>query len=101
MERRLELQTILETLLGSRNVYFQPPPTLRMQYPCIVYKRDRNNTQFANNLPYVIFKAYTLTVIDKDPDSDIPGKIEQLPSCSFVRHFTVDNLNHDIYSLYY
>ena len=37
---RLELQDLLETVLGSQYVYFQPPATLRMRYPCIVYARD-------------------------------------------------------------
>lgn len=101
MGDRLDLQTILESILGSTNVYFQPPPSKEILYPCIVYERSNINTEFANNYPYKHIKQYTVTVIDKNPDSLIPDKISLLQGCIFDRHFTVDNLNHDIFSLYF
>lgn len=101
MDKRLQLQAILENLLGSRNVYFQPPTNVQMNYPCIVYKRDQANTEFANNNPYRIKKRYLLTVIDRDPDSPIPDKVARLPSCIFVRNYASDNLNHDLFNLYF
>ncbi|MEI7479591.1 MAG: hypothetical protein WCK25_04690, partial [Actinomycetes bacterium] len=69
MAPRLELQAILVNLLGSNNVYFQPPPSLKMNYPCIVYSREYINTQFANNTPYKHKKRYHVIVIDSNPDS--------------------------------
>ncbi len=101
MGTRTALQTLLETLLGSRNVYFQPPPTLQMGYPCIVYNLDNINTRFADNYPYSIEKRYLLTIIDKDPDSSIPDKIALLQKCQFERHFVTDNLNHNIFIIYF
>lgn len=101
LSRRLELQAILEEVLGSDNVYFQPPETMKIEYPAIIYKRDQTNTTFAGNLPYSLTKRYMLTVIDSDPDSDIPSRVARLPMCIFVRHFASDNLNHDIYNLYF
>ena len=101
MAPRLQLQTLLETLIGSRNVYFQPPATVKMNYPAIVYKRDRLDMRHANNNVYRFTKRYTLTYIDKNPDSPIPDEIAMLPLCSFSRHFTADNLNHDIFNIYY
>lgn len=101
MAPRLELQTLLESLLGSRNVYFQPPATLKMSYPAIVYNRDDMDTTFADNGPYRRTTRYLLTVIDKNPDSTIPDKVSRLPMCAFSRHFTADNLNHDVFSLYF
>lgn len=101
MERRLQLHRILTEILGSENVYFQPPESTRMKYPCIVYQRNAADTKFADDKPYLKMKRYTVTVIDKDPDSKIPDKIAALPLCTFNRHYTVDNLNHDIYNLYY
>lgn len=100
-ERRLQLQTLLESLLGSNHVYFQPPTNISMQYPCIVYKRDRARTQFADNKPYRYAKGYQIMVIDRDPDSDIPDRIASLPSCTFDRHYTADNLNHDVFNLFF
>lgn len=101
MGSRLNLQTLLEGLLGSRNVYFQPPASVIMQYPCIVYNRAAVDTKYANDKKYLQKKRYSVTVIDKNPDSLIPDKVSGLPLCSFDRHFKTDNLNHDIYSLYY
>lgn len=101
LDRRLELQTLLEELLGSGNVYFQPPPTLSMSYPCIVYGRDNAWIQFADNKPYSRTKRYKVTVIDSDPDSDIPERVAQLPLCTFSRHYTADHLNHDVFNLYF
>jgi hypothetical protein len=101
MAQRLELQAILVELLGSPNVYFQPPPTIQMSYPCIVYKRDDENSKFADNLPYSRKKRYQVTVIDRDPDSEIPDKVAQLPSCIFDRFYTAENLNHDVYQLFF
>ena len=101
MGSRLDLQTLLEGLLGSDSVYFQPPPTIQMSYPCIVYQRSRIRTDHANNNPYSLQKEYTITVIDKDPDSIIPDKVANLATASFDRHFTASGLNHDIFTIYF
>lgn len=101
MDRRLELQALLEALLGSSNVYFQPPASVQMAYPCIIYKRDDRAVSFADNRPYKSMKRYQLTVVDRDPDSEIPDKVADLPFCSFERFFTADNLNHDVFTIYF
>lgn len=101
MGQRLELQALLVDLLGSSNVYFQPPPTVSMKYPCIVYNRDNVVIHFANNKPYKHKKRYQITIIDSNPDSEIPDKVAELPTCSFDRFFTTDNLNHDVYNLFF
>lgn len=105
MAPRLELQAILEEILGGTNpedrVYFQPPQNVQMDWPAIVYRRDFANTQFAMNLPYITVLRYQVTVIDQDPDSAIPGKVAKLPMCLFNRHFTTDNLNHDVYNIFF
>lgn len=101
MAPRLELQQILESILGTRNVYFQPPPSLQMGYPAIVYKRDSLDTKYANDLPYAHTKRYLITVIDRNPDSAIPDKIRRLPMSSYDRFYTADGLNHDVFRLFF
>lgn len=98
---REELQTELEALLGSKNVYYQPPPSILMNYPAIVYRRDDIRNLHADNLPYRQGHLYDVTVIDEDPDSEIVIKVSKLPRCRFDRHFTADELNHDVFTLYY
>ena len=101
MDKRLQLQTLLETLLGSRNVYFQPPSNIQMKFPAIIYERDNSWVEHASNLPYAHQKRYQVTVVDPNPDSLLPDKVEKLPLCSFNRHFVVDNLNHNVFSIYF
>lgn len=101
MDKRIELQAILEEILGSRNVYFQPPSNVRMSYPAIVYSRKRIDNSHANNSVYMQDHSYELTVIDKDPDSEIVSRVSELLLCRFDRHYKSDNLNHDVFTLYY
>lgn len=101
MGNRLGLQALFEKLLGSRNVYYQPPASVKLNYPAIVYSRDDIDNVFANNRVYMQTTAYMVTVIDKNPDSEIVKKVSCLPMCNFERHYTSDNLNHDVFTLYY
>jgi hypothetical protein len=101
MAPRLELQALFVSLLGSTNVYFQPPPSVNMQYPCIIYKRDDLDIDFADNKPYKNKKRYQVTIVDVNPDSEIPDKVAALPMCSYDRFFTADNLNHDVYNIFF
>ena len=99
MGSRVDLSKVLHEVLGNNNVYFQPPPSLKMKYPCIVYERVRINTRFADNKPYKLTDSYQLTYIDKNPDSLIPHKIAELPMCIFERHYVNDNLYHDVFRI--
>lgn len=82
------------------HVYYQPPESVKLVYPCIIYERRSGDTRFADDLPYTFTMAYTVTVIDKDPDSDIPLQVAKLPMCRMDRCFTSDNLNHSVFVLY-
>ena len=97
--RRLLLDAKLRLLCN--HVYFQPPESVKMKYPCIVYHRATGDTQFANNIPYLRRPLYDITVIDLDPDSPIIDAFwKAFPLARFNRHFTYDNLNHDSFMLY-
>jgi hypothetical protein len=101
MGQRLDLQNILEFILGSGNVYFQPPNNVHMQYPSIVYQRDQYDISHADDRVYHRQTRYQVTVIDRNPDSPIPDRIADLPLCSFDRFFIADNLNHSVYNLFF
>jgi hypothetical protein len=98
---RVELQTILENLLGTRNVYFQPPENLKLKYPCIVYERSKIHKTAADNGPYRLMEKYTVTYMDSDPDSQVPYQLLELPYCAYDRHFASDNLNHDVFTIFF
>lgn len=101
MGSRIELQDLLENILGSRNVYFQPPASVHIDYDAIVYSRKNIENTFANNSVYKQNDAYEIIAIYEDPDSDLPRKLSKLSMCSFDRHYTADNLNHDVFTLYH
>ena len=101
MGSRLELQEVLEGILGSDEVYFQPPESVKMSYPAIVYNLSFIQTRYANDGVYEQHREYLVTVVDRDPDSDILNKISRLPHCRFSRHYTADNLNHYVFALHY
>ena len=101
MGTRLELQTVLSGLQAGVSVYFQPPPNVQMIYPAIVYNRDFQGTEYADNVLYHRTTRYQVTVIDADPDSSLPDLVAALPMTRYVRHFTTEGLNHDIYDVYF
>lgn len=101
MVNRPDLQTLFESILGSRNVYYDPPESVKMQYDAIRYSRKKIDNRFANNNVYKQDNAYEVIVIYRNPDSDIPIKISKLPMCSHDRHYVADNLHHDVFTLYY
>ena len=100
--RRLNLHEKLCDILGSRNVYYQPPESIKMKYPCIVYHRTANRTYRADNVKYMHRDSYTVTYISKNPDDDVPDNLEQ--SFDYIRRenrYVGDGLYHDPYFLYY
>lgn len=102
MGQRLELQMILEkTILGAKRVYFQPPESVKLEYPAIVYELDYIKSQHADNLPYTKKKRYSITIITKDPDNEYIDKMMELSTCSFERSFTQNNLYHYVFELYF
>lgn len=98
---RLEIQTLLENITGSDNIYFQPKENIEMEFPCIVYARDYAYKETADNVSYYYCLRYSVTIISRDPDIDWNDKIAALPMSSFTRFFVADNLNHDVFNVYF
>ena len=101
MSRRLELHAKLVDFLGSGHVYFQPPESVRLTYPCIIYNLDDFDVKRADNELYLGKDRYAVTIISKDPDFPNVRELLEWELCSFNRFFTSDNLNHWTYEIYY
>lgn len=102
MANRLELHQELCDLLGSSYVYFQPPANLSMKYPCVKYSLSGIDVLHADDSNYKNTRQYTVTVIDRNPDSELYNKIlEHFRMCRFDRSYPADNLNHFVLTLYY
>lgn len=101
MNRRIEFNELLKTVSGITNVYFQPPESLKIQYPAIIYSRSKIQNRMADNTVYSQTTAYNVIVVDKNPDSEIVEKISKMKYSSFNNHYTSDGLNHDSFTIYY
>lgn len=101
MASQADLQADLEALLGSENVYFQPPSGTQLSYPCITYERDLIKTKFANNSPYNHADRYLVKIIERSLVDSAAEKIKTWPKCSFVRAYRADGLYHTIFNLYH
>lgn len=102
MTKRVELQSKFEEILGSRNVYFQPPETKKMEYPCIIYFKTSVPARYADDLIYKYKQGYTVTVVDKDPDSEIPFKIFKTFGYARIDSFYKSGgLNHTKLTIFY
>lgn len=101
MGTRIELQRKLEELLGSAHVYYQPPESVKMEYPAIVYSKSSIKGFHADNMKYLTTNRYEIIVIDRMPDNDVITRLLKLPYCSYDRNYKSDNLNHDVLTLYY
>lgn len=101
MRLRSDLQTVLERILGSRNVYYEPPANLRMQYPCIVYRRESTELDRADNVGYIKHGKYEVLHISRNPVDPTIDKLLDLPMSDHAARFTADGLSHDQIILYY
>lgn len=97
---RQKIQMVLEMLLGSRNVYYQPPESITLKYPCIIYQLADIRTRYANNRPYTNTRMYEIKLIHKNPDTDLVDKIMELPTCKFDRSYPYDNFHHFVFTIY-
>lgn len=101
MADRLELHSLLQELLGSSNVYYQPPESIKMEYDAIRYSKKDIMSMHADDGKYVMRDCYELMVISRLPDHPVIKRLLALPYCSYDRHYVVDNLNHDVLTIYY
>lgn len=95
-----EFLATLRGLLRSNNVYPNPPSRFKMAYPCIVVEEQPFDTDHANNHLYRANYRFQLIYISRNPFSEIPLKLLELPMCSQDRVFTTDNLRHYVFTIY-
>lgn len=101
MDRRKQLHSELLTI-GVQAVHFQPPPSVHLVYPCIVYTRKSTDTVSADNRSYKNMAMYQIELIDPDPDTPyIETILEKFNMIKHVNNFKANNLNHNVFNLYY
>ena len=98
---RLEIQSMLENMLGSRNVYYQPPASIKINYPAIIYSLESMTNDHASNVVYLTKKAYKVIYIDSNPDNEMVSVLNNIIHSTFNSHYVSDNLNHYAYTIYF
>lgn len=102
MASRLNLQKDLINLLGSKHVYFDPPESIKLQYPCFIYQSDIPYTLNANNHLYKFNKRYSVTYVDENPDNDMTERLlDYFQYASAGNPYTSDDLHHYPFDIYY
>lgn len=101
MASRLNLHEELCNALGNRNVYYDPPPKVLMEYDAIRYSRTKIDNVYADNRVYSQRNRYEVIVITEDSESAVINKVSLLPYCSHDRHYVADGLHHNVFTLYY
>lgn len=102
---RTDLHAALVDIAGEGNVYFEPPASVRLKFPCIIYNLSRLHTRSADNGPdYIKYDSYTVTLITQSPEQPrTESSLERLRSLRgsvFDRQFVSDNLHHYVYTVY-
>lgn len=101
MNRRLELHDKLKNIVGA-NVYFQPPASVQLSYPCVIYNLGNGDIKRADDTIYSYTNSYELMFIYKQPNMDILETVlKTFPMCSVSRIYIADNLNHYVFNIYY
>lgn len=106
MNDRLTLDDKLASIIGitesdgDRHIYLNPPPSVRMRYPAIVYSLNGIDPKYANDTAYQLAPSYQVILIDEDVDTKYLKLILQIPYCRFNRFYISDNLNHWVFTIY-
>lgn len=102
MDKRLELHNKLIELVGSNSVYFQPPASVKLSYPCVIYSIGEGSAMRADSMLYNYTHSYELLFIYKQPNIAIIEKVLMaLPMSRMTRAYVADNLNHYAFRVYY
>jgi hypothetical protein len=80
----------------TTNVYFQRPPNTMMKYPCILYQKEKTLNIRADNGIYVYRDVYKITIIDSNPDSQIPRSVCERLNCDINTIYAADNMYHHV-----
>lgn len=101
MGRRHKLHEELESL-GAKKTLFQPPPSVQLEYPAIIYTIKSTYTTNADNRVYTGHRFYQIELIDPDPDTPlIDALLNKFKMIKHVNNFKTSNLNHNVFDLYY
>ena len=116
MRTRLDFRTMLSDVLSeyrgiyypdidlTSRIYYQTPEDNNMSYPCVLYEQDDKDITKADDINYRMLNKYKITIIDKNPDSDIADYIlsnQKIKYIGYDRPYKSNNLYHKVIIIFY
>lgn len=103
MEGRLSLDALLRETLGRGvHYYFQPPTGYKLQYPALVYSLDALQNRYSDNRVGKRHHVYSAILILDNPDNELVDLLDDFKYCHMSgKPYTVDNLYHYPFTIYY
>lgn len=85
---------------AEKRVFFNPDSNVKLIYPCVIYSENSYNHKRADNVRYFSGIEYRVTVIDRNPDTDIHVDIlEAFQHARYSNNHRADNLIHHILTI--
>lgn len=102
IESRRETQLHPKLQEICQNVYYEPPASVSLSYPAIIYSRDSDDSRYADDSTYIQRIRYTVAIITSSAcDTYIEEMKAKFPYVRFDRHYTHDNLHHNVFTLFF
>lgn len=103
MKNMTKVGDILSNVIGDpERVHFQPSESVKLKFPCLIFKFDGYKDFFANDGRHMLREKYSVTHVYQNPEADLQEEIlSSFLFASFDRPYIADNLYHDVYTIYY
>lgn len=100
---RIDLHNMIKSLTPTGwNIYFQPPESIKLSFPCIIYGRGEIDAKYADDKMYVGKRAYNVQIISRDPECTLAETLMMnISGCKSTGLSVIDNLYHDNLTIYY
>lgn len=94
---RVKVQNMLKSIVP--NVYFQPPESVKIEYPCVIYDLSQIKPMYANDSVYNIHDAYSITYITRKADDLNLAAMATIPCIRHDRTYVSEGLYHHVFTL--
>lgn len=103
-QRWEDLRDILYTIHNTENVYYDPPTSIQMKFPCFRFTMNNTNVTYADNFTYLRKPRWTVTYITRDVEDIEPLIKDMFDNFKYLvqeTQFKAENLQHVVFNLYY
>lgn len=81
------------------NLYFRPPSSLMITYPCVIYDLKVVDVRHSDNQVYSDGERYEVSYITSTQDDRNWTRLRDIPGSRWIRNFNKENLYHHIFEI--